>query len=95
MSDFIGFTETSHGLALVEFGADLVLFVTVIFFEVSLDERGIHRARRNAVHPDLCRIVDGQLPGHRNDGSLGPAVGESLFNSDQSGDRTDIDDAAV
>ena len=95
ITNLIRLAETSNGLALVEFGANLVLFVTVVLFQITRNEGRIDSTRCDAVHADFCGVIHGELARHGHDGTFGPAIGETALHADQTRDRTEVDDRPV
>ena len=67
----------------------------VILVEVAFDEWGLDGAGSDAVDAELFGVVDGDLAGHGVDCAFAGAVGEALFDADETGDGAEIDDGAM
>src|SRR5882762_2930648 len=67
----------------------------VVLFEIAVDKGRIDRSRTNTISADLFGIVHGQLPGHRDNGSLRGAIGEPPLYTNQTGYGTDVHNRAM
>ena len=91
--DLIRPSQTPNRLPLIQFGADLIFLMFMIFFEIALDKRRVDRSGRDAVDPDFGRIVHGKLSGHCHHCSLGTAVRKAPLDANQTCNGTDVDNA--
>src|SRR5215469_14265879 len=86
--------EASDGLARAQLFAGLFLVVLMKFFEIALDEGGLHRAGTDGIDAKSCWILDGELAGHGDDRAFARAVSKALLDADEAGDGGDVDDCA-
>ena len=93
--DVFGRAEASDRLASYELGANLFFFLGVILVEVAFDKWGLDGAGSYAIDAELFGVVDGDLAGHGVDCAFAGAVGEALFDADQTSDGAEIDYGAV
>src|SRR5215472_7714794 len=92
--NFFRSTEASNGLAGAKFGANLVLVVLVVLLEVALNKRRLDRPRADRVNTQRLRILNRELACHPNDGAFRSAVSKTLPDTDETRDRSDVDDSA-